>query len=167
MTGRAVEVLAVPAGPDALTILPALHRALAGVGPVLLPVPTAGPGRRTEPDLSPLTPDEDDLDDPTALVVSTSGSTGDPKGTLLPVSALRASAAATQDRLGGPGSWLLALPGQHIAGLQVLIRSILAGTAPVVMDLREGFSPNGFIASTQELRLQPGTSRRYTSLVPT
>jgi O-succinylbenzoic acid--CoA ligase len=35
------------------------------------------------------------------------------------------------------------------------------------MDLREGFSANGFIASTQELTLQPGTSRRYTSLVPT
>jgi o-succinylbenzoate---CoA ligase len=167
VTGRAVEVLAVPAGPAALTILPALRRALAGVGPALLPVSATGPGRVTEPDLSPLTPGEDDLDDPTALVASTSGSTGDPKGALLPVSALRASAAATQDRLGGPGTWLLALPGQHIAGLQVLIRSILADTAPVVMDLREGFSANGFIASTQELTFQPGTSRRYTSLVPT
>ena len=157
----------MPAGPAALTILPALRRALAGGGPVLLPVPTAGPGRVTEPDLSPLAPDEDDPDNPTALVVSTSGSTGDPKGALLPVSALRASAAATQDRLGGAGSWLLALPGQHIAGLQVLIRSILAGTAPVVMDLREGFSANSFIASTHELTRQAGTGRRYTSLVPT
>ena len=78
--------------------------------------------------IGPLAAEEDDDADPTAFVLATSGSTGEPKGALLPVSAVRASAAATQSRLGGPGTWLLALPAQHIAGLQVLLRSLLADT---------------------------------------
>ena len=83
------------------------------------------------------------------------------------MSALRASASATHERLGGPGAWLLALPAEHIAGLQVLLRAALAGTTPVVMDRREGFSPKGFVADTDELSRQPSPLRRYTSLVPT
>ena len=35
-------------------------------------------------------------------------------------------------RLGGPGQWLLNLPPSYVAGLQVLFRSLLAGTDPVV-----------------------------------
>jgi o-succinylbenzoate---CoA ligase len=163
---RAVLLLPVGAGPAALDVLPTLARALAGEGPALLPVP-AGNGDELAQPAGGLAADEDSLDDPTALVVSTSGSTGDPKGALLPVSALRASAAATHERLGGPGSWLLALPPHHIAGLQVLLRSLLAGTSPEVMDLRDGFSPNGFAAATLELSSRPGVQRRYTSLVPT
>jgi O-succinylbenzoic acid--CoA ligase len=162
-------MLPVPAGPDVLGIRPELERALAGSGPALLPVALDDPRRTTPaggPDLTPLAEDEDDPDDPTALVVSTSGSTGDPKGALLPASALRASAAATDDRLGGPGTWLLALPAHHIAGLQVLLRSILSGSSPHVMDLREGFSPNGFVGATNDLA-QATDGRRYVSLVPT
>ena len=52
---------------------------------------------------------------------------------MLTAAALTASADATHDRLGGPGRWLLALPAHHIAGLQVLVRSVLAGTTPVAM----------------------------------
>ena len=70
-----------------------------------------------------------------ALVVTTSGTTGAPKGALLTAAALTASASATHDRLGGPGSWLLALPPYHIAGLQVLVRSVLAGSVPVELDV--------------------------------
>ena len=75
----------------------------------------------------------EEIDDDIAVVVSTSGTTGVPKGAMLTAAALIASASATHDRLGGPGSWLLALPSHHIAGLQVLVRSALAGTTPVAI----------------------------------
>ncbi|WP_409371117.1 AMP-binding protein, partial [Mycolicibacterium fallax] len=71
------------------------------------------------------------IDDDITLVVPTSGSTGIPKGALLSTAAVLAGAAATHARLGGPGSWLLALPAHHIAGLQVLVRALAAGTTPV------------------------------------
>ena len=44
------------------------------------------------------------------------GTTGRPKDVLLSRPALRASATATLRRLGGPGSWLLALPVHYVAG---------------------------------------------------
>ena len=80
----------------------------------------------------------DPIDDDVALVVTTSGTTGTPKGAMLTAAALTASASATHDRLGGPGSWLLAVPPYHIAGVQVLVRSVLAGTAPVELDVSAG-----------------------------
>ncbi len=70
----------------------------------------------------------EDIDDDVAVVVSTSGTTGTPKGAMLTASALMASAEATHRRLGGPGRWLLALPAHHVAGFQVLVRSVVAGT---------------------------------------
>jgi o-succinylbenzoate---CoA ligase len=103
------------------------------------------------------------IDDDVALVVTTSGTTGAPKGALLTAAALTASAAATHDRLGGPGRWLLALPPYHIAGVQVLVRSLLAGTAPVELDVSTGFDVSQLPAATAEL----GMGRRYTALVAT
>ncbi|OMH27005.1 hypothetical protein BKD30_04390 [Tersicoccus phoenicis] len=105
--------------------------------------------------------------DGTAAVVSTSGSSGTPKHTLLPVTALRASADATRDRLGGPGRWLLALPGHYVAGLQVLSRSLLDGTVPVAMDDAVPFDGSGFRAAAARLgTAHPDGNRRYASLVP-
>jgi o-succinylbenzoate---CoA ligase len=70
----------------------------------------------------------------TAVVIATSGSTGQPKGVELSAAALRHSARATLDRVGAAAGqrWLLCLPATHIAGIQVLIRSLVAGTDPVV-----------------------------------
>ena len=99
-----------------------------------------------------------------ALVVPTSGSTGEPKGVLLTAGALRHSARATHVRLGGPGQWLLALPVTHVAGLTVLVRSLEVRTRPEVLDLYGGFSVDAFTEATA--RLAPGV-RHYTSLVPT
>lgn len=93
------------------------------------------------------------------MVVSTSGTTGVPKGAQLSAAALVASAAATHRRLGGPGRWLLALPAYHVAGLQVLVRSVVAGSAPVA--LNAGFQPADLAAAVAAL----GPGRRYTSLV--
>jgi O-succinylbenzoic acid--CoA ligase len=103
----------------------------------------------------------DNIDDDVALVVATSGTTGTPKGALLSAGALTASATATHARLGGPGRWLLALPAHHIAGMQVLIRSVLAGTTPVVLDVSDGFDVSGLPAAVRDM----GAGRRYTSLV--
>ncbi|QJY46326.1 o-succinylbenzoate--CoA ligase [Pseudonocardia broussonetiae] len=99
----------------------------------------------------------------TAVVIATSGSTGEPKLVALSATALRASAGATATRLGGPARWLLALPAEHVAGVQVVVRALLAGAPPVVQDLRGGFRPDDFAAATA--LLPPGP--RHTSLVPT
>ena len=69
--------------------------------------------------------------DPEPLVIATSGSTGTPKRVVLSRDAMRASALATQERLGGPGQWVLNLPPAYVAGVQVLYRSVVAGTTPV------------------------------------
>ncbi len=98
--------------------------------------------------------------DGTAVVIGTSGSTGIPKRVVLSAEALRAGAEATAERIGS-GSWLLALPAGYVAGLQVLVRSILAGTTPAV--LGGSFSPRAFAEAT--LAMPPGASQ-FTSLVP-
>jgi O-succinylbenzoic acid--CoA ligase len=99
------------------------------------------------------------IDDDVAVVVSTSGTTGVPKGAMLTASALTASAEATHRRLGGPGRWLLALPAYHVAGLQVLVRSVIAGTTPVAV--AAGFGGAELASAVAAL----GSGRRYASLV--
>ena len=71
----------------------------------------------------------------TALVVPTSGSTGDPRAVLLGHAALEESTGASLAALGcAPGErWALALPLRHVAGLQVLARARALGTAPFVV----------------------------------
>jgi O-succinylbenzoic acid--CoA ligase len=101
------------------------------------------------------------IDDDVALVVTTSGTTGTPRGALLTAAALIASADATHARLGGPGTWLLALPPWHIAGVQVLVRSLLAGTVPVELDVSAGFDVAELPAAVARL----GSGRRYAALV--
>lgn len=96
-----------------------------------------------------------DPEEPEPLVVETSGSTGEPKRVVLSRKAMRASTDATSRRLGGPGQWLLNLPPTYVAGLQVLFRSVRAGTTPVVED----DVGTGAAAMTGQ--------RRYVSLVPT
>jgi O-succinylbenzoic acid--CoA ligase len=146
--------LPVPAGPAAATALPALREALAG-GAAVLPYAAGGQPPHVAESAVP--------DAGTALVVSTSGSTGVPKLAMLPATALAASAAATHERLGGPGTWLLAMPPHHIAGVQVLLRCVSAGTEPAFVDLTDGFTARGFTDAAQALTGR----RRYTALVPT
>lgn len=98
-----------------------------------------------------------------AVVVRTSGSTGTPKATVLTIDALAASSVSTAMALHGEGQWLLALPLQYVAGVQVLVRSLYAGTRPWVMDQSNGFTPEAFTAAAEELT----DKIRFTSLVPT
>lgn len=108
--------------------------------------------------------------EPIALVVGTSGSTGTPKRTTLTARALAASAVATERFFGsnsdGASQWLLALPAHYIAGAQVLARSVLAGTAPVIArSVTEPvhFTPEVFLQAVEHM----SSARRFISLVPT
>lgn len=111
-----------------------------------------------------------EADSSIALVVGTSGSTGTPKRTALTARALAASAAATERFFGSnsdaASQWLLALPAHYIAGAQVLARSVLAGTAPVIAhSVTEPvhFSPEVFLQAVERM----SSARRFISLVPT
>ncbi|MGI5952080.1 MAG: AMP-binding protein [Brooklawnia sp.] len=59
-----------------------------------------------------------------AVVVTTSGSTGQPKGVLLSARAMTAAAEAFRARYGA-FTWTLALPAGYVAGLMVLVRGLL------------------------------------------
>jgi O-succinylbenzoic acid--CoA ligase len=145
------DLAVVPDDPEHL--IPALHAALDGSGPAVLPVPQ-GADAGAAPARVPL---------PVAVVVTTSGTSGSPKSVALSAGALLASAAATESTLGGPGEWVLALPGHYIAGVQVIVRAIAAGSEP--RSLAAGpFSAAAFADAVLAL---PAERRRYTALVPT
>ena len=134
---------------------PAVRACLEGTAPLaVLPAGPPAALAAAEAVLRPAEPLEDGAD----LVVVTSGTTGTGRGVLLAAAALRASAEATLERLGGPGDWLLALPVSAIAGLQVLCRSALAGRRPTVLAKDEPLA--------DALARMP-RGRRYTALVPT
>ncbi|WP_368885983.1 AMP-binding protein [Rothia mucilaginosa] len=108
--------------------------------------------------------------EPIALVVGTSGSTGTPKRTALTARALAASATATENffeaNTDAASQWLLALPAHYIAGAQVLARSVLAGTFPVIArSVTEPvhFTPEVFLQAVEQM----SSARRFISLVPT
>jgi len=66
-----------------------------------------------------------------ALVVATSGSTGEPKGVVLTHEALGAASAASSARLGVDPTtdrWLACLPLAHVGGLGVVVRALHTST---------------------------------------
>lgn len=139
------ELVAVRCAPGRMA---AALRGVWDAGDALLPVPYDAPDtavdallRRERPaallDLRPDRPgrrqslaDAAPVDDDVALVVPTSGSTGEPKGVELTHAAVRASTRAGVERLGCRAGerWALVLPTHHVAGLQVLLRSWELGT---------------------------------------
>jgi O-succinylbenzoic acid--CoA ligase len=128
-----------------------LAAALDGSGPAILPLDAGLPAARLAELIEALGPDavEDargvrrarsgpdrGVAEGTAVVIGTSGSTGVPKGVELSAAALRHSTQASLERVGArPGErWLCCLPATHVAGLQVLVRSLVSGTEPVLAD---------------------------------
>ena len=105
---------------DVVELMTQLAHALVGKGPAL------GFG-----DIS-----SEAVPDRVAVVITTSGSTGQRKEVGLSASALLSSAAASNKYLGARHGqvWSLLLPLTHIAGVNVLIRSLELGTTP--LDLR-------------------------------
>ncbi len=93
--------------------------------------------------------------EPAQLLIETSGSSGIPKRVLLSREAVLASAAASAGRLGAQGRWLLALPSAYVAGVQVIVRSLLAGHDPIV------------VGSTFAAAVEEADEPLFTSLVPT
>lgn len=141
---------------DPSAVLRGLEAALAG-GPALLPVAEGAPALPTPP--------PSHVPQRVALVVETSGSTGTGKRVALSSDALLAGAASADAALGGPGRWVLALPTHYIAGLNVLTRSITAGTTPVVVPPGH-FDGRALADAVDRLDVGPEAPRRYTSLVP-
>ncbi|WP_187590230.1 o-succinylbenzoate--CoA ligase [Gordonia sp. OPL2] len=156
---KSLRALHLPARPDVLDRRDELAAVLDGSA-AYVPVPD-------DPREVASLRDALDVDDPIAddlsLVISTSGTTGIPKGAQHSPASLTASADATAARLGGPGNWVLALAPHHIAGLQVLLRALASGFSPTVLDLDDGFDADTFADALDAL----DGPRRYTSLVPT
>ncbi|GAA0427388.1 O-succinylbenzoic acid--CoA ligase [Acrocarpospora corrugata] len=124
-----------------------MRNAVFGEGPAILPLSPGLPAAALKAALDALRPTHvvtpDGVErvaggaparDEVAVIIATSGSTGDPKGVELAASALVASAAASLERIGAAGGerWLCCLPTSHISGLQVMVRAMLSETAPIV-----------------------------------
>lgn len=134
-----------------------LARALFEEGPAVLPRPGGAKLSHT----APL-----EVSDDVALVVETSGTTGAPKRVALSAHAVLASARMAHDELARPGTWLLALPANYIAGIQVFVRAHLSGTVPVMVH-PDSFSSTALLARSQELLEASTHGGLFTSLVPT
>ena len=168
MSNRILRPLPVPPD-DPAAILPDLAEAIAG-NVTWLPVP-AGP-ERADRDRADLLIRSQRCGEPVApgisVVVATSGSTGTPKGALLTPANLVAAADSTHSALSGEGHWLLAMPGHHIAGLQVLVRALVAGTEPVCLDVSTGFHVDAFADLATRMSTVSASEGlpAYTALVP-
>lgn len=103
---------------------------------------------------------DDEVPSHIGFIVESSGSTGEPKRIALSVDALLASANASAARIGS-GQWLLALPTNFIAGINVLVRSVVADTQPVLLNTQVPFTAEAFVRGAALM-----SEDRYTSLVP-
>jgi o-succinylbenzoate---CoA ligase len=148
---RRLVALAQPPGEAFIAALDAAWRR----GDAVVPIDPMAPASVVASLLEAMRPG-DPVDDGIALVIPTSGSTGDPKGAQLTHAALEASARATHARIGlEPGDrWLSCLPWQHIGGIQVMLRARLLG---IPLTVHERFDVERFRA----------TDATLTSLVPT
>lgn len=135
-----------------------------GDGDAVLPVdPRLPPPARAQ--LVEAMHPEEPVEDGDALVVATSGTTGEPKGVVLTHAAIEASAAATSARLEvDPSSdhWLACLPLAHIGGLSVVTRSLVTNTP---LTVRPAYAPDTdatlvSLVATQLRRIDPSGWRR-------
>lgn len=169
--------------PPGRRLMQALAAALDGSGPAILPLARDLPAARLRSLMEEVRPHAlvtgDDaairttaleggvpVTADTALVIATSGTTGHAKGVELSADALTHSARATLDRLDvrSDDRWLACLPPDHIAGAQVLIRSLVAGTDPIYgRDEQAGFDGQAGFDVAATLR----SGAEHIALVPT
>jgi O-succinylbenzoic acid--CoA ligase len=169
---RSVHAVVLPPGPR---LLHHLEQALDGSGPAICPLPADLPEPSIRAVLDVLAPSAIETPEGTtsrdgghptdaAVLIATSGSTGRPKIVELSARALLHSAESTLTRIRAtPGDrWLCCLPTHHIAGIQVLVRSIVTGTTPVIHDR---FSPTAAVTSdVQHISVVPTQLRRMLDL---
>ena len=105
--------------PDALR-----QRVLASIAPSVV---VSSTGERTKIKGKPVESGD-------AVVIATSGTTGEPRGVVLTHNAVQASAQATNNRIGirDSDAWLACLPLSHVGGLSVVLRAIISGTAVTI-----------------------------------
>lgn len=111
---------------------PARRRLLERLGPEIIVDASTGPAGRRRIDVESKPTDDGD-----ALVVATSGTTGDPRGVVLTHEAVAAHACAVHERLAVDPTtdrWLACLPLAHIGGLGVVTRSLVSATPITVHD---------------------------------
>ena len=140
-----VEAVVVPAGPDGVPIVAerlraALHTAAT---PIAL-IPDVGPSApsavvaRIRQALQPGVP----ADHPeVAVVVATSGSTGQPRGVLHSARSLEALTPAVHAYLTATPTWIAALPLTSMGGLNVLIRALATERLPIPLASLGGAAP--------------------------
>ena len=114
----------------------ALRRAW-DAGDAVLPLDPRLPAAARDAVVGAARPDEP-VEDGDALVVATSGTTGEPRAVVHTHDGILASALATSERLAVDASdtWLSVLPLAHVGGLSVVLRSLLTGT-PLTFDPEE------------------------------
>jgi O-succinylbenzoic acid--CoA ligase len=151
VTSSALISLAMPPGAEFVAALEAAWDS----GRAVLPLDPTAPGPARDALLAAMGTD-DPVDDDVALVIATSGSTGQPKGVELTHAALEAANLAVHARIGHQADdvWLSCLPWHHVGGLQVMLRARRLGIPLVV---HERFEVARFAAADATL----------TSLVPT
>lgn len=152
----------VPAGPAGLAAVRAsLEAAFAGAGPAVALIPTSG--RLVTPASGglierALRPDEPLEFADVVAVVSTSGSTGDPKGVYWTRAALAASTRAFAGRF-GTGTGVLTLPLTSAAGAMALMRAIAANSPTEAMASLGGEQPftiADFVETTERAKTHHG-----------
>jgi O-succinylbenzoic acid--CoA ligase len=151
VTRSALISLAMPPGAEFVAALEAAWDS----GRAVLPLDPTAPAPARDALLAAMGP-EAGVDDDVALVIATSGSTGQPKGVELTHAALEAANTAVHARIGHEPDdvWLSCLPWHHVGGLQVMLRARRLGIPLVVHDR---FEVARFAAADATL----------TSLVPT
>lgn len=161
----------VPPGPRGVELLlTEASAALDGSGPAIALVPTAGPtvsdtyvtsvvravlGSASSPR----------VETPVAVVIATSGSTGNPRGVELTAAALTHATPAIHDGL--RPCWVAALPLTSIGGFNVVVRALHTGIAPIAIDSLGGagpFTARGFADAVDAAHATGNPV--FTSLVP-
>ncbi len=115
---------------------------------------------RIQPSASVSNVDFDCALDRDALIIFSSGSTGEARGTVLTLSGVYHSALGVIEslQLKPDDSWLAVLPFYHVGGISILLRTALAGCRAYIMSR---FDPHEVIRAIGESGLS------YVSLVPT